>query len=164
MAIVLSLVAAGIAWATWGFSAAVAVALAGVVIYKLVWFNTKRLAARNAVYAALTYRGLDAGQRGAVDGTVVNICQRLRIDTASLGEPFPGSDAIDHPTLSSPAAVFAFRSLAMHELGIPAVGTKDPRWYVLRNPFVATLAKGQILKFRKRVEAEYGVRLTELDA
>lgn len=164
MAVLFGLVAAGIAWAIWGFAAAVAAVLAGVVIYKLVWFNTKRVAARNAVYAALTYRGLDAGQQGAVDGTVVNICQRLRIDASSLGHPFPGSDPTDGPTLSSPAAVFAFRSLAMHELGIPAVGTKDHRWYVLRNPFVATLAKDQVLKFRKRVEAAHGVSLNELDA
>lgn len=157
------LLSVGLAWAIWGLPTAGVVAVVGVLVHLLIGYNTKRLAARNAVYAALTYRTLTAEQQGAVDGTVVRICQRLRIDASTLGPPFPGGEQADGPTLSSPAAVFAFRSLAMHELGIPPVGASVPKWYVIRNPFFATLARDQVRAFRRQVEAEYRVSLDELD-
>ena len=152
-----------VVWYVWGGIAAVAYLAAVVLLYLLVWFNTKRVAARNAVYAALTYRQLAAGQQRAVDECAAKICERVGVRVASLGRAFPMSGS-DKEGFVDAAGVYALRSLAMHELGIAPAGSLVPRWYELRNPFVASMAGMQVRYFRKKVEREFGVSLNELDA
>ena len=119
------------------------------------------MAARNAVYAALTCRDMDFGQLGTVDAGVTRICIRLGIDDLKLGPPFPLGGP---PTfISHPANVFSLRALAMYELGIPPVGTRVPKWFVVRNPFWAGGAGGSIRRYKKKVLEEFGVNLVELD-
>ncbi len=155
-----------IAWAWGGLIYVGACLTLAVGFWKVAWYNTKRVAARNAVYAALTFRSLSVSDRSTVDEAVERICERFKIDVETLGPPFPKSSAEKKLMFSGPAAVFAFRSLAMYELAIPPVGTKVPKWYVLRNPFVASLyeSKSLVDKFRRQVEEEFGVSLDELNS
>jgi hypothetical protein len=91
------------------------------------------------------------------------ILARGRLGIDALGPPYPGSEKSSLSSMSNPAVVFAFRSLAMHELGIPPVGTKVSKWYVLRNPFTTKLAGEAVNKYRQRVERDFGVTLNELN-
>jgi hypothetical protein len=147
-------------WTSW-----ILLSIAILIGYQFfAWFNTKRLCAINVVHAALTYRTLDAGGAGGVDGQVANICRRLGIDTELLGESFPFNSTSTKGVVESPAIVYAFRSIAMNELGISPSDSDLSRWYVLRNPFNAALAQKAIAKYRKRYEQKYGITLGELDS
>jgi hypothetical protein len=144
-------------WLLW-----IGIAVACFIGYQLVaWYNTKRISALNAVHAALTYRTLNAGQAGSVDGKIVNICHRLGVDIALLGESFPISTSSSG--VGASAVVYAFRSLAMYELGIQSVDSDLPRWYVLRNPLNAALAVNEISKYREKYELKHGISLVEFD-
>jgi hypothetical protein len=59
--------------------------------------------------------------------------------------------------------VFSLRALAMHELGVPPVGTKVAKWFIVRNPFWASGAQGSIRRYKKTILEEFGVDLVELD-
>lgn len=154
----------------WGTLGPVPALITGGVFatwYAFALYNGPRMAARNAVYAALTCRGLDSGQLEAVDAVVTRICQRGGIDTARLGPAFrkgsPMPTALQRNLFNQPADVFSLRALAMHECGIPPVGTKIPRWYVVRNPFWAAAAPRSLQRYRKKVLQEHGQDLVELD-
>lgn len=136
-------------WLGWTVTAIVAV----VLFYELRWKITRYTTAQNVVMAAITYRTLDAGKMGAVDGTVTNICFRLRIN----------EDLVDGPMAGGLAVRYALRSLAMYELGIHPADDALKRWYVLRNPFNAMLAQKEIASARARYEKKHGVVLEELD-
>lgn len=165
--LVFVVVACAILWGVWGHIPA-AIALGLFATWHLVsLYNGPRMAARNAVYAALTCRGLDFGQLGAIDAGVTNICQRLGVNPALLGPAFPMSRTLttdlEHKVYNQPANVFSLRALAMHERGISPVGTKVPRWYVVRNPFWAATTPRSLQRYRKKVLREHGVDLVELD-
>jgi hypothetical protein len=91
----------------------------------------------------------------------------MGIDDTRLGTPFLlGGPLVTDPILSmisSPANVFSLRALAMHECGIPPIGTKIPKWFIVRNPFWAATAKGSIQRYRTKVLRKHGVDLIELD-
>lgn len=144
-------------WLNWIF-----VTVAGLIAHQILgWYYTKRISALNVVHAALTYRTFSAGQAGSVDGQVANICYRMGIDIARLGDSFPANE---NPSgVGGPAVVYAFRSLAMYELDIPPVDSDLREWHVLRNPFNAAFAVSQVQKFRKKYELKYDISLVELD-
>ncbi len=132
-------------------------------IWWIASYNTKRISARNAVYSALTFRQLSQAQKTSIDAQVKKILARGKLDVDVLGAPYTNDGASSPSSLSTPAVVFAFRSLAMHELKIPPIGTKVAKWYVLRNPFNTKFAGRHIKKYRQKVLRETGINLTELD-
>ena len=136
-------------WLWW----TLAVVVGLVVVYKLLSKFNRYITAQNVVMAAITYRTLDFGKMGAVDGTVSNICFRLRIN----------EDLVESPMVGGLAVRYAFRSLAMYELGIEPADDAFKRWYVLRNPFNAMFARKEIAAARARYEKKHGVVLDELD-
>lgn len=163
----LVLLAFATAWILWSLvPAAIGLSLF-ILWYAVAMYNGPRMAARNAVYAALTCRRLDFGELGAVDAGVVNICRRMGVDPERLGPAFPMSRPlvtdIDRKLFNNPANVFSLRALAMHERGIPPFGTKVAKWYLVKNPFWAAAAPRSMHHYRRKVLADYGIDLIELD-
>jgi hypothetical protein len=165
--ILLVLVVCGVIWGVWGLVPALLAFGFLATWYAFALYNGPRMAARNAVYAALTCRKLDFGQLGAIDAGVEQICRRMGIDPTRLGPAFPMSEALptdlERRLFNHPADVFSLRALAMHECGIPPIGTKVPRWFVVRNPFWASTAPRSLQRYRKQVLQQHGVDLVELD-
>lgn len=162
-----ALIAFSITWGVWGSAPAFIFLGLFVTWYAFALYNGPRMAARNAVYAALTCRQFDFGELGAIDAGVTRICERIGVDPSRLGPAFPMSSPlpteVERRLFNQPANVFSLRALAMHECGIPPVGTKVPKWYVVRNPFWAAAAPRALQRYRKRVLKEHGVDLIELD-
>lgn len=167
MPILFIVIAGAIVWGFLGPGISLLVVGFFVVWYAIAMYNGPRMAARNAVFAALTCRELGGVQLASVDAKVAEICHRLRINPDSLGPAFPLAaplaTELEKRLFNEPINVYSLRALAMHELGIPPVGTKVPKWYIVRNPFWATSALTSVRRYRREILNEHGVDLVELD-
>lgn len=136
------------------------IGLAVVAVFAYVMNRRmKRFAAgMNAVLAAATYRTLSSDERARLDAKIVEMCNDNHLDAVRMTTaPLP--NVVPYP----PAAVFAFRAEAMKIFGIPPVDRAYPHWMLVQNPFLATLAGGQMATSRLVVEQHLGIKLTELD-
>lgn len=122
------------------------IALAAYVVFSL-WM-IKRVVAWNVVMAALTIRQMTPDEVQQVEFTIVGMIARLRLDPNVFYS-------------ASAPVKYAFISLAMLELGRPAIDPLVP-FRSLRSPLLADKAGSHIEIVRKKCEAKFGIPLDDL--
>jgi hypothetical protein len=137
--------------------------IVGILVLPIVaWLVHRRMlrfaAGMNAVLGAATYRTLSREVRAKVDAKLVEMCIDNQLDPEQMTtSPMP--NVVPYPS----AAVWAFRAEAMKIFDIPPADTAYPHWMLVRNPFLAILAGGQMKTSRAIVERHLDINLSELD-
>jgi len=124
--------------------------LAGVAYAVFAYWRARRAVAWNIVNAALTWRGLSAGDMRSVEQAVIGMLPGMRMQAQSFHE-------------AGPEIRYALLSMAMHRLGTEPFDKARP-FHRLNSPNLARSVGNHIRVVRFRAEMKYGLELKELDA